>query len=224
MNDESYVDVNSVLDQPEEWARESLRDDGITDAFIDAWIELDDGLDLETALELITWEHEYKLLLIRHIQNLRGQLSDGDQSPEEWVWDGFLIAWLHNATSLSDSEKRWFSDLQKANQKKTRNRTSLPKTAVEYIVQKAPPYTAQERGGEIEFFRNFVGADCSIEVNGATIDITPVEVTRRKILIGYVFDNPNLSSDEIPDMTPMSTIRSIISRRNNRLSGRQTRY
>ena len=219
MSDEQYIDVHSVLDQPEKWARESLREDGFTDAFIDAWIQFDDGWDLQAALELIISEHDYKFLLIRHIQYLRDQLSDAEQSPIDWVWEGFLIAWLHRAGSLSEDEKIWFSNLQRENQKGARNRTSLPKMAVEYIVQKTPPYTAQERGGEIEFFRNFVGELCRITVKGITIDITSVEVTRRKTIIGYVFDDPNLPSNEIPGMTPMSTIRSIISRRNNRCLG-----
>ncbi len=94
MSDESFIDVNSVLDRPEKWARESLRDDGYSDAFIDEWIQVDDGLDLEVALELITSEHDYKILLIRHIQYLRDQLSNGNQSPIDWIWDGFLIAWF----------------------------------------------------------------------------------------------------------------------------------
>ncbi len=89
MNDEPFVDVNSVLDQPEKWARDSLREDGFTDAFINTWVQLDDGWDLEVALELIISEHDYKFLLIRHIQYLREQLSDGSQSPIDWIWNGF---------------------------------------------------------------------------------------------------------------------------------------
>ena len=58
MNDELFVDVNSLLDQSEKWARESLRDDGFSDAFIDAWIEIDDGLNMDEALDLILAEHD----------------------------------------------------------------------------------------------------------------------------------------------------------------------
>ena len=177
MSDESYVDVNSVLDQPEKWARESLRQAGYSDAFIDAWVEFDDGLDLETALELIISEHDYKFLLIRHIQNLRDQLSDGNQSPMDWVWEGFLIAWFHHAGSLSEDEKLWFSNLQRKNQKETRNRISLPKTAIEFILRVADefpgtvPFRSEDRqinlentrkdatssrGRDLERFRHFI--------------------------------------------------------------------
>ncbi len=68
MNDDSFVDASSVLDRSETWARESLHENGFSDAFIDAWIQVDDGLDFETALELLLSEDNCKLLLIRRIQ------------------------------------------------------------------------------------------------------------------------------------------------------------
>ena len=56
-SDESFIDVNSVLDRPEKWARESLHDDGFSEAFIDAWIQIDDGWNFEDAL---SWTHKEK--------------------------------------------------------------------------------------------------------------------------------------------------------------------
>jgi len=239
MSDESYIDVNSVLDRPEKWARKSLRDDGYSDAFIDKWIQVDDGLPLEVALELITSECDYKLLLIRHIQHLRDQLSNGDQTPMDWIWDGYLISWFQFMGSLNESEELWFSELQRANQKGTRNRTSLAQMAVKYILGEAPlfPGTApfrseeeqialdnarkdaiSERGRDLERFRHFVGKSCRIKVNGTTIEITTVEDARGKTIIGYVFENRDLPSNETPPMTPMVTIRSIISRMINQPS------
>ena len=187
INDESFIDVHSVLDRPEKWARESLRNDGYSDAFIDEWIQVDDGLPLEVALELITSECDLKLLLIRHIQHLRDQLSNGDQTPMDWIWDGYLISWFQFMGSLNESEELWFSELQRAKQKGTRNRTTLAKMAVEYILHVAPLDMPQERGRDIERFRHFVGESCRIKVNGTTIEITSVE-DRGKIN-GYVFDN-----------------------------------
>ena len=180
-------------------------------------------------------EHDYKFLLIRHIQNLRDQLSDGNQSPMDWVWDGFLIAWFHHAGSLSEDEKIWFGELQRKNQKKTRIRFSLPKTAIEYILRVADEFpgtvpfrnedqqidlentrkdATSSRGRDLERFRHFVGESCRIKVDGTTIEITSVENTRGKI-IGYVFENRDLPSNQTPPMTSMSTIRNIIWRLNN---------
>ena len=218
MSDESFIDVNSVLDQPEKWARESLWDDGYSDAFIDEWIQVDDGLDLEVALELITSECDYKLLLIRHIQHLRDQLSNGDQTPMDWIWDGYLISWFQFMGSLNESEKLWLSERQSKIGSGAKNKTSQAQIAVEYILQVAPLDTTQERGRDLERFRHFVGKSCRIKVNGTTIEITSVEVTRRKTIIGYVFENRDLPSNERPPMTPMTTIRSIISRLNSQPS------
>ncbi len=239
MSDESFIDVNSVLDQPEKWARESLRDDGYSDALIDEWIQVDDGLDLEDALELITSERDLKLLLIRHIQHLRDQLSNGNQSPIDWIWDGFLIAWFHHAGSHSESEKIWFSELQSKSGSGSKNRTSLAQMAIEYILREADafpgtvPFRSEEqqidlenirndaisgRGRDLERFRHFVGEHRRVKVNGTTIEITSVEDARGKTIIGYVFENRDLPSNEAPPMTPMTTIRSIIFRLNNQPS------
>ena len=239
MSDESFIDVNSILDQPEKWARESLRDDGYSDAFIDKWIQVDDGLPLEVALELITSECDYKLLLIRHIQYLRDQLSNGNQSPIDWIWDGFLIAWFYHAGSHSEIEKIWFSELQSKSGSGSKNRPSLAQIAVKNILREADafpgtvPFRSEEqqialdnarkdaipkRGRDLERFRHFVGESCRIKVNGTTIEITSVENARGKTIIGYVFENRDLPSNERPPMTPMTTIRSIIFRLNNQPS------
>jgi len=241
MSDESFIDVNSVLDQPEKWARESLRDDGYSDAFIHKWIQVDDGLPLEVALELITSECDYKLLLIRHIQYLRDQLSNGDQTPMDWIWDGYLISWFQFMGSLNESEKLWLSERQSKIGSGPKNRTTLAQIAVKNILGEATefpgtvPFRSEEqqialdnarkdailgRGRDLERFRHFVGKSCRIKVNGTTIEITSVEDARGKTIIGYVFENRDLPSNdyERPPMTPMTTIRSIISRLNSQPS------
>ena len=241
MSEESFIDVYSVLDQSEKWARESLRKDGYSDAFIDELIQVDDGLPLEVALELITSECDYKILLIRHVQYLRDQLSNGNQSPIDWIWDGYLIAWFHHASSHSESEKIWFSELQSKSGSGSKNRTSLAQIAIDYILREADafpgtvPFISEEqqialdnarkdaipkRGRDLERFRHFVGKSCRIKVNGTTIEITSVEDARGKTIIGYVFENRDLPSNdyERPPMTPMTTIRSIISRLNSQPS------
>lgn len=241
VNDEFLVGVDSLLDQSEKWARESLRDDGFSDAFIDAWIEFDDGWDLKEALDLIMAEHDHKFLLIRHIGYLRDRLSNGNRSPIDWVWDGFLIAWFHHAGSLSDSEKLWFSELQKNNQKQMRKRLSLAKIAVHHILGEADEFpgtvpfrnedkqinlenirkgAVSSRGRDLERFRHFVGKKDRIKVNGTSIEITSVENSRHKI-VGYVFENRDLPSNEDPPTTPMTTIRSIISRRKSQPARRR---
>jgi len=239
MSDESYIDVDSVLDRPEKWARESLRDDGYSDAFIDEWIQVDDGLPLEVALELITSECDLKLLLIRHIQHLRDQLSNGDQTPMDWIWDGYLISWFQFMGSLNESEKLWFSERQSKIGSGPKNKTSLAQIAVENILREADAFPGtvpfrsgdqqidldnarkdaiSKRGRDLERFRHFVGIARRIKVNGTTIEITSVEDIRGKTIIGYVFENCDLPSNEDPPMTPMTTIRSIISRLNNQPS------
>ena len=239
MSDELFIDVDSVLDRPEKWARESLRDDGYSDAFIDEWIQVDDGLPLEVALELITSECDLKLMLIRHIQHLRDQLSNGDQTPMDWIWDGYLISWFQFMGSLNESEKLWFSERQSKIGSGPKNKTSLAQIAVEYILGEAPlfpgtaPFRSEDkqidlenmrkdaipkRGRDLERFRHFVGESCRIKVNGTTIEITSVENARGKTIIGYVFENRDLPSNERPPMTPMTTIRSIIFRLNNQPS------
>ena len=207
MSDESYIDVNSVLDRPEKWARKSLRDDGYSDAFIDEWIQVDDGLELEDALELITSECEYKLLLIRHIQYLREQLSNGDQSPIDWIWDGFLIAWFHHAGSLSESEKIWFSELQRDRAKRPRNRTNVAERAVEYILRKAP-----ERENDMARFRHHVGDWCRLYGKNIDIDVTAIEDEDddTKVTSYNIFDN---ETDE-RNIVKEATIRGIIRRLN----------
>lgn len=238
MNDESFIDVDSVLDKPEKWARESLRNDGLSDTFVDAWIQMDSGLDLEVALKLVTSESEYKMLMIQYIEKLRDRLSTENQSPMEWIWDGYLLAWFQFTGSMNESEKIWFSELQAKRGGGPRNRTSLAQKAINCVLQEADefPGTVQlrcpkqqlsldnerkgalpMRGLDLERFRHFVGKDNRIKVDGATIEITSVEDTKGKI-IGYVFENRDLPSNENPDMTPLATIRSIISRRNSQPS------
>jgi len=196
-----------------------------------------ESFKITSALQLITSECDYKLLLIRHIQYLRDQLSNGNQSPIDWIWNGYLIAWFQFMGSLNENEKIWFSELQRANQKGTRNRTTLAQIAVENILGEAPqfpgtvPFRSEEqqialdnarkdeiseRGRDLERFRHFVGESCRIKVNGTTIEITSAE-SRGKIT-GYVFENRDLPSNEAPPMTPMVTIRSIIFRLNNQPS------
>ena len=239
MNDDSFVDAHSLLDRSEKWARDSLHDYGYSDTFIDEWIQVDDGLDLETALELITTEHEYKLMLIRHIDYLRDQLSNGDQSPIDWICNGYLLAWFLQAGSMNEIEELWFSELQSKNaKKKPRNRASLAKTAIEYVLQNAPAHPGttpgaspekqakldvarahmiEDRGRELARFRHCVGEQCRITINGTTIEITSVEDDWGRI-IGYVFENLDLPANKSPPMTKMNTIRKIISRLNNKRS------
>ncbi len=237
MIDESFVDAASVLDESENWARESLHDNGYSDAFIDAWLQFDDGLDFETALELLLSEDDCKLLLIRRIQELRDQISNGDQSLLDGIVDGHLIARLELTGSWNEIEENWLRERQRRIQKPSRKRISLAKIAVHYILGEAPmfPGTVQNKsedkqldldnlrsigtvsswGRDLKRFKHYVGIGERIKVNGTSIEITSVE--NRGKIIGYVFENCDLPSNQTTKMTPMSTIRSIICGRKNKL-------
>ena len=237
MNDEPNIDAYYVLDETENCARESLRAEGYSAADIDALIESDDELESKIASFPVMEKHEYNILLIRHIQNLRDHLSDGSQSSQDFVLDGYMLAWYGYLGSIDDLSQSVFSMLQSDRAKRPRNRISLAQRAIEFILREADafpgtvPFRSEEqqialdnarkdaiseRGRDLERFRHFVGKSCRIKVNGTTIEITSVE--NRGTIIGYVFENCDLPSNEDPPMTPMTTIRSIISRLNNQPS------
>ena len=238
MNDGSIIDAYYILDETENCARESLRADGYSAADIDALIESDDELESKIASFPVMERHEYNILLIRHIQNLRDHLSDGSQSSQDFVLDGYMLAWYGYLDSIDDLSQSVFSMLQSDRAKRPRNRISLAQIAIKFILREADAYpgtvefrnedkqidlenerndAVSRRGRDLERFRHFVGESCRIKVNGTSIEITSVENARGKI-IGYVFENRDLPSSENPPMTPMVTIRSIISRHNDQHS------
>lgn len=240
MNEESFIDANSLLDRAEKWARESLQNNGYSHAFIGAWIEVDDGLELEDALELITSECDYKLLLIRHIQYLRDRLSNGDQSPIDWILDGYMISWFHHEGSFSESEKVWFSELQSERAKRPRNRTSVAKRAVEYILREAPEFPAtvplrglgkqidldnirkdavQKRGRDLARFRHFVGAERRLFGKNIDIEVTAIEDDDGKVIEYDIFDSKTNERNILKE----ATIRSIIFRLKNQPSEKNAR-
>ena len=80
--------------------------------------------------------------------------------------------------------------------------------------------TVSSWGRDLKRFKHYVGIGERIKVNGTSIEITSVENARGKI-IGYVFENCDLPSNQTTKMTPMSTIRSIICRRRKKLLRRR---
>ena len=208
MNDDSFVDAHSLLDRTEQWARDSLHDNGYSDTFIDEWIQVDDGLDLEAALELITTEHEYKLMLIRHIEYLRDQLLDGDQTPIDWICNGYLISWFVQAGSMKEIEELWFSELQRKNQKGTRKSTSLAKRAVEFILDKAPELPGG--GSDMDRFRHYAARGPRLYGKNIDIEVTAIENNDGKVIEYDFFDNKTFERK----IRKEATVRRIIRRLN----------
>jgi len=218
MNDDSYIDVNCVLDKPEKWARETLRNHGFTDDFIDEWMQMDDG---STAVDddLITTTYEYMILLLRHIENLRDRLSNRNQSPIDWIWDGYVLAWFFHASSLNESAKLWDSDRQSNNSSGPRKRKGVADDVVDYVLDSIP---REDRG--MTGFREYVIRHTTLDLEYAKIDVTPVyelEGSKEKIT-HFVLENRSVSdgAPEARKEVKISTIRSSIYRYPQRLKKR----
>lgn len=215
MNDDSYIDVNCVLDKPEKWARETLRDHGFTDDFIDEWMQMDDGLAYVDD-DLITTTYQYMILLLRHIESLRDRLSNGNQSPIDWIWDGYLLAWYFHASSLHESAKLWFSDRQSNNSSGPKKRKGVADDVVNYVLDRLPP---DDRG--MTAFREYVIRHETLDLEYAKIDVTPNE-NDRGTTTHFVFENRSMSEDDPKARVevPVGTVRSAIHRYRQRLKKR----
>ena len=210
MSDESFVDASSILDKSEKWARESLHENGYSDAFIDEWIQFDDGLDFETAIELLLSEDDCKLHLIRRIQELRERLSKGDQAPIDRFAEGHLIARLELTGSWNEIKEKWDSERQTGNQKGRRKRTDVATRAVEYILRKATG-----EGSDMDRFRHYAAGDPRLYGKNIDIEVTAIENYGGKVIkvAEYrFFDNKTFECKTIKD----ATVRGIVRRLNKK--------
>ena len=217
MSDKSKSDEIGVLDPEWDRAWYQLRSDGFSDSDIwDMVRSVDDATWLEDPPPGKEKQHYFVLLISKIIELRECVYNNEDRPPLEWIEAGILVSILCSSAWENEQARENFFKRQWAISLGPRNRTSLAKRAIEYILREAPGGSPanQERGLNLERFRHFVGESCRITVNGTTIEITAIEDDDDKKIIGYVFEDRDLPASKDTKMTPISTIRGIVARLN----------
>ena len=111
---------------------------------------------------------------------------------------------------MSDRPQTWFSERQSWVAKHPRNRTSLAREAVEFILQTTLRGNLHVSGHGLHLrrFRDFVGHECRLEADGLDIDITLIDDEDGKPVQYRFFCNQTFRIEELAD----STVRGLVSR------------